>query len=177
MKDVLDYTLQEYLNQLLPNKDSLQQEMVQYAQEHHIPIVEDTVANLLEMLIKLSKASNVLEIGTAIGYSAVAIAKALPTDGHLTTIELMPERREKAVEFFAKARLEHKITSVLGDAREILQEFHGPYDMIFLDAAKGQYPIFFQYLANIFITYIFYYFIIILLFMHFVNIYVDFCAY
>ena len=113
MKDVLDYTLQEYLNQILPGKDPLQEEMFQYAQENHIPIVEDTVANLLEMLVKISRTTNVLEIGTAIGYSGIAIAKALPSDGHLTTIEIMPERREKAIEFFRKAQLDHKITSVL----------------------------------------------------------------
>jgi len=149
MKEVLSPSLQEYLNSLLPSKDSLMLEMIAYADEHHIPIVEDTVANLLQMLIGLSGANEVLEIGTAIGYSTIAMAKALPNDGHLTTIELIPQRQEKAIEYLQKAGVADKVTSVLGDAREILQEFQGPYDFIFMDAAKGQYPTFFQYLDTV----------------------------
>ena len=86
----------------------------------------------------------VLEIGTAIGFSTIQMAKALPSDGKLTTIELLSGRHEMAQENFRKAGVADKIEAVLGDAREIIPELTETYDLIFWDAAKGQYPDFLE---------------------------------
>lgn len=149
MKDVLDQDLQLFLRHMLPDPDTLQQEMMAYAEEHHISIVEPEVGHLLQMLVKLLQPVHVLEIGTAIGFSTIFMAKALPAHGRLITIELVAERQQRACSYFARAGVENKIESIVDDARSWLPKFieqsaetqtHTLFDLIFLDAAKGQYP-------------------------------------
>jgi len=140
MKDVLDQDLQLFLRSLLPEEDGLMQELRAYAEAHHVPVVDPEVAQLLRLLTRLVQPKQVLEIGTAIGCSALSIAAAMPEDGRLTTIELKSERRDVALQYFKRSGLAHKIDSVLGDARLIAPTLYLPCDMIFMDAAKGQYP-------------------------------------
>lgn len=138
MKDVLDESLQLFLRSLLPAEDAILSEMRTYAEERHIPIVDPEVGNLLELMTSLVKPKSVLEIGTAVGCSAIHMAKAMD-DGKITTIELTEERHEKALEYFKRGGVSEKIDAILGDARELVPTLTGPYDMIFMDAAKGQY--------------------------------------
>lgn len=139
MKDVLSAGLQDFIKELVPEPDPLLKEMIGYAQENHISIVEPEVGHLLNMMVHLIKAKDILEIGTAIGYSTISMARALGDDGQITTIEILERRGNVAKENFIKAGVSGKIQSIIGDARVIVPDLAQSYDLIFLDAAKGQY--------------------------------------
>ena len=87
----------------------------------------------------MQQPKQILEVGTAIGFSALLMAEYGPEDCHITTIEKYEKRIPLARENFKKAGREDRITLLEGDATEILKELEGPYDLIFMDAAKGQY--------------------------------------
>jgi len=140
MKDVLDNNLQYFLKFLLPNRDPLLIEMEKYALEHHVSIVEPEVGQLLNLLVNIKKPENILEVGTAIGYSTIWMARALNSGAKITTIELLPKRFNKALDNFRKAQVIDKIKGINGDAKEVVSQLIETYDFIFLDAAKGQYP-------------------------------------
>lgn len=140
MKDVLDIKLQLFLKSLLPERDDLLLTIEDYALKHHISIVEPEIGQLLNFLIHLTKPKKVLEIGTAIGYSTIWMARALDDEGMITTIELLPQRFLMALENFKKAQVDSKIKSINADAREVVHQLDDTFDFIFLDAAKGQYP-------------------------------------
>ena len=139
MKDVLDLDLQLYLRSLLPQEDALLQEMRSFAEEHYISIVDPEVGYLLHLLTGLVQPQTILEIGTAIGCSAIYMARAMEK-GTITTIELQEQRHRMALEYFQRAGVAEKIDARLGDARKLVPEMEAQYDMIFMDAAKGQYP-------------------------------------
>ncbi len=144
MKDLLEENLQCFIKALLPQPDKVLQDMRIYAEKHHISIVEPEVGNLLNLLVGLTKAENILEIGTAIGHSTIYMARAM-SKGRITTIELMPERADLAAQYFKQAHVDAKIHQIIGDAREIFPHLEETYDLIFLDAAKGQYENFLVY--------------------------------
>lgn len=105
-------------------------------------------ANFLNMLIKISGAKNVLEIGTSNGYSAIWFAKALkPIGGHLTTIEFWDNRQNMAIENFKKCEVDDVITTELGSALEILPTLEENFDFVFIDANKGEYVKYFDLLS------------------------------
>lgn len=116
MKEVLDLKLQLFLRDLLPQEDAVLQELRSYAEMHHVPVVDPEVAHLLGLLISLLQPEQVLEIGTAIGCSAIYMARAMQ-EGTITTIELQQERYELALENFKRAGVTEKIHAILGDAR------------------------------------------------------------
>ena len=93
----------------------------------------------MRVLLKIKKPGQVLEVGTAIGFSAILMGECIPEDSHLTTIEKYEKRIPIAKEYFKRAGMEDKITLIEGDAVEVLKGLEGPYDFIFMDAAKGQY--------------------------------------
>lgn len=140
MKDVLDKNLQLFLKSLLPKRDKLLLNLEDFAREHHVSIVEPEVGQLLNLLVNITKPKKILEIGTAIGYSTIWMARALDEDGQITTVELLPQRFQLAKENFQKAQVAKKISGINGDAKEIVYQLNEVYDFIFLDAAKGQYP-------------------------------------
>ncbi|TWT09061.1 O-methyltransferase [Planomicrobium sp. CPCC 101079] len=115
-----------------------------YAEQHHVPIMEDQGIDSLLQLLRDQQPKTVLEIGAAIGFSAIKVAEALP-DCHIDTIERDDERFDKAVEFIKKAGLDNQIRIFHADALEFeLKELGPSYDAIFIDAAKGQYDRFFE---------------------------------
>lgn len=132
-----------YLRDLLPERKGLSKELEQYAKEHSVPISQPETMKLLEVLIRFGSVERVLEIGCAIGYSAICMAQAGCT--HIDTIEISPEAAEIARSNFKKAGLSEVITLHLGDAKEVLPRMEGTYDMIFMDAAKAQYREFFTH--------------------------------
>lgn len=137
---IVQEEVQQYIRELLPPRDEIFYEMEREAKEKIIPIVEPEVGHLLYWLASAKKSRRVLEIGTAIGYSTLWIAKAvLPHGGEITTMEINALRAEAAGRYFKKTGVAEKIKLVFGDARELLYEQAGPYDFIFLDAAKGKY--------------------------------------
>ena len=114
----------------------------QRALEEHIPIIMDDTLEYIYDLYKNKPISSILEIGTAVGYSAICFTKILKEDGFIDTIERDLERIAEAKENIKKAEVEDKINIISGDAVEILPTINKKYDMVFIDAAKGKYPFF-----------------------------------
>lgn len=109
--------------------------------------VPRTDGQLLNMLVKIARAKNVLEVGTSNGYSAIWFCLALEeTDGHLTTIEINPERVKMAEENLKRAGLSHRATVIQGDGHKVVPSLDGKFDFIFLDADKGREQDYFGYL-------------------------------
>lgn len=112
------------------------------ALEEHIPIIMDDTLNVIIQYLKDAKSKKILEIGTAVGYSAICFTKFLLDDGYIDTIERDAQRVKEAKENIKKAEVEKKIKIYEGDAVEILPTLNEKYDVIFIDAAKGKYPFF-----------------------------------
>ena len=109
------------------------------ALEDRIPIVRKSTQSLLKFLLSVKKPERILEVGTAVGFSALLMSEYGPKECHITTIEKYEKRIPVAKENFRRAGREGRITLLEGDASDILRELTGTYDMIFMDAAKGQY--------------------------------------
>ena len=109
------------------------------ALENRIPIIRKPMQSLLKFLLALTKPETILEVGTAVGFSALLMSEYGPENCHITTIENYDKRISEARENFRQAGKEDRITLLEGDAADVLRELRGPYDMIFMDAAKGQY--------------------------------------
>ena len=112
------------------------------ALNEHIPIIMDDTLEYIYELYNDKKISSILEIGTAVGYSAICFTKFLSDDGIIDTIERDKQRIEEAKLNIKKAEVEKQINIISGDAVEILPTINKKYDMVFIDAAKGKYPIF-----------------------------------
>ena len=123
------------------NKKELQK-IKQKALEEHIPIIMDETLEVIEKYLKNNKPKRILEIGTAVGYSAICLTQILEEDGIIDTIERDTKRVKEARENIKKAEVENKINIYEGDAVEILPTLDNKYDVIFIDAAKGKYPFF-----------------------------------
>lgn len=110
-----------------------------YALDNQVPVIRKSMQKLLKFLLIMKKPCNILEVGTAIGFSALLMSEYGPEDCHITTIEKYEKRIPVAKENFQKRGAEDRITLLEGDAAEILGQLEETYDMIFMDAAKGQY--------------------------------------
>ena len=112
------------------------------ALEDHIPIIMDDTLKVIENILKENKPSRILEIGTAVGYSAICFSEFLSENGKIDTIEREKDRVEEALVNIKKAEVEEKINIIEGDAVEILPTLNETYDVVFIDASKGKYPFF-----------------------------------
>ena len=112
------------------------------ALEEHIPIIMDDTLEVIAGILTKIKPLNILEIGAAVGYSAMCFSEYLQDGGRIDTIERDEERITQAKENFKKVGVEDKIKLYEGDAVEILPTLEGNYDVVFIDAAKGKYPFF-----------------------------------
>ncbi|MFA5576446.1 MAG: O-methyltransferase [Tissierellaceae bacterium] len=144
MSQINEEYIEEYIRALLPDKQGYLKELEDYALEFHIPIVEPEVAQFLKLLLKMNKPKNILEVGTAIGYSALIMAESTGDDCKITTIERRGDMVDKAIENILGTRHRKKIRVIEGEAEEVLNSLNEKYDFIFLDAAKGQYMDFFK---------------------------------
>ena len=112
------------------------------ALDEHIPIIMDDTLDVISKILIEIKPTKILEIGTAVGYSAICFSKYLQDEGRIDTIEREEIRVKEARENIKKVGAEDKINIFLGDAVEILPILNDKYDMVFIDAAKGKYPFF-----------------------------------
>lgn len=124
-------------------KDKLEQ-IKQKALNDNIPIIMDDTLEVIDNILKKAKPKSILEIGTAVGYSAICFSKFLQDDGIIDTIERDETRILEAKENIKNMNLEEKIHIYEGDAVEILPTINKKYDVIFIDAAKGKYPFFLE---------------------------------
>ena len=114
------------------------------ALSEHIPILMDDTLEVIDKILKEVKPKRMLEIGTAVGYSAMCFSRYLDEDGTIDTIEREHDRVEEAKENIKKVGVENKINILEGDAVEILPTLNNKYDVVFIDAAKGKYPFFLE---------------------------------
>lgn len=145
VKKMNDDAIKQYLEDLLPVRNKFFQGLEQFAKEHRVPIMEPTgIAAMLQMM-KIQKPKQILEIGTAIGYSALRMADALP-DTKVVTLEMDDIRVEQALSNIQLLGVERQIKVIKGNALDLYDEVaaYGMYDAIFIDAAKGQYIKFFE---------------------------------
>lgn len=132
-----------YIRRTLKPSEGLAAELETFAKENSVPISQPETIKLIELLIKIGGVKRVLEVGTAIGYSAIRMTEAGAE--HIDTIEINPEAADFAQRAVKRAGALDKINIIQGDAREVLPTLKGEYDFIFIDAAKGQYNEFFKH--------------------------------
>ena len=133
-----------YIINKINEKDELILEMEKYAAENNVPIVTKEVAEYLKFMVDINKSTNILEVGTAIGYSGILMGKvAEKYNGKLTTIEIDEERFKEASKNFEKSGLKN-IKMILGDATEEIKKLDEEFDFVFIDASKGHYREFFE---------------------------------
>lgn len=125
------------------NKEELQK-IKEYALERHIPIIMDDTLEVIDEILTKKKPEKILEIGTAVGYSAMCFSEYLVQGGRIDTIERDEQRVLEARENIKKVGVEEKIKIYEGDAVEILPTLNEQYDVVFIDAAKGKYPFFLE---------------------------------
>lgn len=137
---IVDNRITEYLHSLETSRGELLDTIEKKAIEDGVPIIRSETAALLRSLIAALRPENILEIGTAVGYSALQMCQVMPENCHITTIEKYEKRIPEAKENFRKAGEESRITFLEGDADMWLKELKGKqFDLVFMDAAKGQY--------------------------------------
>ncbi|MDN4526291.1 O-methyltransferase [Fictibacillus fluitans] len=142
---MISQEVQNYIEQLIPKRDIRIQKIEEYAKEHGVPIMELVGIEVLLQQLRMIKPERILEVGTAIGYSAIRMAETLPA-ASIVTIERDTERYKQALHNIKEFDLADRIEVLFGDANELVPEAgkKGPYDVIFIDAAKGQYQRFFE---------------------------------
>ncbi len=121
-----------------PNSEFLEQ-LESFSIKTNVPIVRKEMQTLIKFLLAVAKPQNILEVGTAIGFSAVLMAENTSSECRITTIENYEKRIPLAKENFERSGYGDRITLLEGDATDVLKTLDGPYDFIFMDAAKGQY--------------------------------------
>ena len=136
---IVDERLVTYINSLETGNTPILEQIEQEAIEAYVPIIRKEMQQFLKMLLAVKRPLRILEVGTAVGFSAILMAEYDPVCCKITTIENYEKRIPIARENFKRAGKEKQITLLEGDAEEILKELEGPYDFIFMDAAKGQY--------------------------------------
>ena len=136
---IVDERMVTYIHSLESPEKPLIEEIEQEALDTFVPIIRKETQSFLKVLLMMKKPLRVLEVGTAIGFSAILMSEYIPEQGHITTIEKYEKRIPIARENFRRAGKEDQITLIEGDALEVMKSLEGPYDFIFMDAAKGQY--------------------------------------
>jgi predicted O-methyltransferase YrrM len=135
-----DY-IDDYLYRIAAPRDQLLEKMEEYADSHAVPIIGPLVGRLLYNLARASESKKILEIGTAIGYSGIWLARAVaPLKGSVTTIDMDPERVKIAKKNISEAGLERTVKVIEGNALKVLPTLKEEFDMIFLDSDKDVYP-------------------------------------
>ena len=129
----------DFMNSMEKEEISYLEELEKYALDTEVPIIRKEMQSFLKTLIMMNKPRQILEVGTAIGFSALLMSEYMPADAHITTIEKYEKRIPIARENFKKYGKEEQIKLIEGDAAQVLAQLSGEYDLIFMDAAKGQY--------------------------------------
>ena len=140
MSDITVEPVENYLRELLPERDPLLARLEEYAKAHEVPIIGPYGGRFLYTMAKLARPRRLLEIGTAIGYSTIWLGRATSEQrAQIATIELNPQTAEIARENLKKAGLLERTQLIVGDGLESCRQLAGPYDLLFIDADKRQY--------------------------------------
>lgn len=137
---MLQRRIEAYLLRWVPDRDAILEEMERAAALRQFPIVGPLVGRLLAQLVHLVGARHILELGSGFGYAAYWLARALPPGGRLLAIERSADNVRLGEEWLARGGLAEKVAFVVGDALRVIEEVPGPFDLIFVDVDKEQYP-------------------------------------
>lgn len=129
----------QYIHSLDQGHGAFCDQIAKAARADRVPIIRKETANFLQAMVAATRPKRILEVGTAVGYSALLMAQVMPEETDIITIEKYEPRIPVARRHFAEAGLSDRITLLEGDAGEILKKLDGSFDFIFMDAAKGQY--------------------------------------
>jgi caffeoyl-CoA O-methyltransferase len=132
--------VEEYLYSLLPERDAVVTEMEEYAEHNRIPIIGPAVARMLSLLVQISGAKRIFEMGSAIGYSTIWLARAAGPKAKVFYTDGDPEKAKRAQDYFRRAGVAKRIQVQVGDAMASLKKTPGTFDFIFNDVDKHQYP-------------------------------------
>jgi caffeoyl-CoA O-methyltransferase len=132
--------VENYLYELLPPRDSVIAEMEEYAAQHDTPIIGPAVARLLALLVQTSGAKRIFEMGSAIGYSTIWLARAAGAKAQVFYTDGDPKNAERAREYFRRAGVAKRVRVQVGNALELVRKTPGKFDLIFNDVDKLQYP-------------------------------------
>ena len=132
--------VEEYLYKLLPERDEVVSEMEKYAAENDIPIIGPAVARMLALFVQVSGAKRIFEMGSAIGYSTIWLARAAGPKGKVVYTDGDPEKARRAKDYFRRAGVAKRIEIRVGNALELVKKAPGTFDLIFNDVDKHQYP-------------------------------------
>ena len=136
---IVDERIVTFINSLDTKNSELLETIEREARADDVPIIRREMQSFLKVLLLLKKPANILEVGTAVGFSALLMSEYIPAGSRITTIENYGKRIPVARNNFRRAGKEDRITLIEGDAAEVLKTLEGSYDFIFMDAAKGQY--------------------------------------
>lgn len=136
---IVDERCVSFINSLDSGNPSYLNDIEEMAKKDNVPIIRTEMQSLLKLLLAMRQPSNILEVGTAVGFSALLMSEYAPADCHITTIEKYEKRIPIAKANFKKAGKQEQVTLLEGDAVQILSDLKESYDFIFMDAAKGQY--------------------------------------
>ena len=136
---LIDDNLNAYLNKLMPMASGEIGKLQQKSYDEGVPIIPNDVVRLISVLLSIKKPKKILEIGCAVGFSSSFMSSYLQEGGYITTIERYPVMIEKAKDNIKRLNLEHKINLIEGDANQVLKTLDDEFDVIFMDAGKGQY--------------------------------------
>lgn len=136
---IVDERIVTFINSLDTKNSEILEKIESEARAADVPIIRREMQSFLKILLMLKKPARVLEVGAAVGFSALLMSEYVPEECRITTIENYEKRIPIARKNFRRAGKEEQIDLVEGDAAEVLKKLKGPYDFIFMDAAKGQY--------------------------------------
>lgn len=136
---IVDERMVTYINSLDRGNTPFLNELEKKAREDRVPVIRREMQSFLKVLLQIKRPRLILEVGTAVGFSTLLMSEYAPETCRITTIENYEKRIPIARENFRKAGKEDRITLLSGDAAQVLTTLEGPYDLIFMDAAKAQY--------------------------------------
>lgn len=144
MSNISTEAVDKYVKKVVPKRNEILTRLEVYAHENHVPIVTTEVGQFLRTMVATIQAERILEVGTAIGYSGILMLEAYKNTNKLVTIEINEEVAEFAKLNFEAAGLSDRVEIKIGDAKTVLSDLEGTFDLIFIDAAKGQYRHYFD---------------------------------
>lgn len=142
--DITNQVVREYLSSVMKERTPELEALHHYAENNNVPIIKHEMEQFLTFMVTFHRPLRILEIGTAIGYSGIVMLSAADKGCHLTTLELSEAMAAQATDNFEKFGFRKQVTLIPGDATQTIKTLKTPYDLIFMDAAKGQYRAYYE---------------------------------
>jgi caffeoyl-CoA O-methyltransferase len=140
MNGIVSKAVEKYVLEILPKRDPVLADMERYARRHDVPIIGPAVGRMLYLLVQISGARRIFEMGSAIGYSTIWLARAAGPDAEIYYTDGNGNNAQRAREYFRRAGVEDRIQVLVGNALDLIDSVASEFDLIFIDVDKHQYP-------------------------------------